>query len=391
MPSLQQLLVQLPDWQENIPKGTQKVMSLITRCHTPQMGYHLYQCEDKDCKHHHVQYHGCRNRHCPHCGSHKAQQWMEDRLKELLPVKYFHVVFTLPSELKSIALGNRTEVFKLLFDSASHCLLTLSNDPKYLGATPSISAVLHTWGQQLDFHPHIHCIVSGGGVDKQNRWKNLKKGDGKYLFPYKVMERLYKGYFLQQLNELILQKKVKIPENCDWYNLKDKLHKKKWIVYAKNPMGNAAQVVEYLGRYTQKIAISNHRIKNIDAQNRVTFWYKDYRDAGKRKLMILEGNEFLRRFTQHILPYRFVRIRHYGILGNYKRKERVSAILRSLKVPIHAEKVTIPSSIQQLCTFGKTSNLCPVCKESKMILIGICLPIKPRAGPLKPNLNFLKN
>jgi hypothetical protein len=316
---------------------------------------------------------------------------MENRLRELLPVKYFHVVFTLPSELKSIALGNRKEVFKLLFDSASHCLLTLSKDKKYLGAVPSISAVLHTWGQQLDFHPHVHCIVSGGGINRHQRWKPLKKGNGKYLFPYRVMEALFKGYFLQQLNALILEHKVKVSEGCDWYNLKDKLYRKKWIVYAKNPMGNAAQVVEYLGRYTQKIAISNHRIKSIDEQHKVTFWYKDYRDVGKRKLMTLEGMEFLRRFAQHILPFRFVRIRHYGILGNYKRKERVQSILQKMKVPLHPPKINIPSQIKQLCNFGKSSNFCPKCKESKMVLIGICLPIKPRAGPLKPNLDFLQN
>jgi len=389
--SIQQLLGQVPDWQQKLPKRAHKVLDLITRCHTPQMGYHLYQCEDETCKHHHIQYHGCRNRHCPHCGNHKAQEWMENRLRELLPVKYFHVVFTLPSELKSIALGNRKEVFKLLFDSASHCLLTLSKDKKYLGAVPSISAVLHTWGQQLDFHPHVHCIVSGGGINRHQRWKPLKKGNGKYLFPYRVMEALFKGYFLQQLNALILEHKVKVSEGCDWYNLKDKLYRKKWIVYAKNPMGNAAQVVEYLGRYTQKIAISNHRIKSIDEQHKVTFWYKDYRDVGKRKLMTLEGMEFLRRFAQHILPFRFVRIRHYGILGNYKRKERVQSILQKMKVPLHPPKINIPSQIKQLCNFGKSSNFCPKCKESKMVLIGICLPIKPRAGPLKPNLDFLQN
>jgi hypothetical protein len=358
-------------------------MSLIERCHSAAMGYHAYRCDDKNCKHVHIQYHGCRNRHCPHCGSHRAQLWMEDRLRELLPVKYFHVVFTLPCELKEIAYINRRKVFKLLFDSAAHCLLSLSKDEKYLGAKPSISAVLHTWGQQLDFHPHVHCIVSGGGIDKQNKWLNLKKGKGKYLFPYNVMEPLYKGFFLDHLNRLIKQGEVGLPDTCNWKQLKDRLYRKKWIVYAKNPMGKAAQVIEYLGRYTQKIAISNHRIKCIDQHSRVHFWYKDYRDGGKRKLMKLEAGEFIRRFAQHILPPRFVRIRHYGIIGNYKRKERIAEILKNMKVPLHPAKLEVPWEISRLCILGESGITCPKCKKAKLVLIEVCLPIKSRAGPIQ--------
>lgn len=390
MSGLQELLRQVPQWQDYLPESAHKVMSLIERCHTDSMGYHAYRCEDVDCNHVHIQYHGCRNRHCPHCGSHRAQAWMEDRLKELLPVKYFHVVFTLPHELRGIAYINRRKVFKLLFDSAAHCLLTLCKDEKRLGAIPSISSVLHTWGQQLDFHPHVHCIVSGGGVDKKNRWHDLKKSKGKYLFPYQVMEPLYKGFFLDRLNRLIKSEKIKLPEGCNWKQLKNKLYKKEWMVYAKQPMGNAAQVVEYLGRYTQKIAISNHRIKCIDEQNRVHFWYKDYRNGGKRKLIVLEAKEFLRRFAQHILPTRFVRIRHYGILGNYKRKKRVAEILSNMQVPLHPEKIKVPWMIGSLCNYGESNSTCPKCKKANLVLVGVVLPKKSRAGPmLEPNPDFL--
>ena len=388
MASLQDVL-KVVDWKNEMPHGSHKVLSSIERCHTAAMGYHAYTCDDATCEHIHIQYHGCRNRHCPHCGSLRAQHWMEDRLRELLPVKYFHacpvakrlgIVFTLPSELKAIAYLNRKVIYNLLFQSSSHCLLTLSKDEKWLGGVPSISAVLHSWGQQLDFHPHIHCIVSGGGVDKNLNWKNLKKGKGKYLFPYPVMEPIYKGFFLEKLHEYIENKTVKLPDNTNWPVLKNKMYDKKWIVYAKNPMGNAAQVVEYLGRYTQKIAISNHRIKELDAQGNVNFRYKDYKDGGKRKMLKLSGKEFLRRFSTHILPPRFVRIRHYGILGNFKRKERLREILKKFKVPPHPEKLKVPTNIANLCSFGSSEILCPKCKKGKLVLRHVELP-RSRDGP----------
>jgi len=385
MASLQDVL-KVVDWQNILPKASHKVLSSIQRCHTSSLGYHAYKCEDNGCQHVHIQYHSCRNRHCTHCGSLRANEWMEDRLRELLPVNYFHVVFTLPSELKALAYLNRKVIYNLLFESSSRCILKLSKDEKRLGGMPSITSVLHTWGQKLDFHPHIHCIVSGGGVDKDLKWKELKKGNGTYLFPYSVMEPLYKGFFLEKLDELIKSKVVQLPKNTNWTSLKNEMYLKKWIVYAKNPMGNASQVVEYLGRYTQKIAISNHRIKEVDLQGNVSFWYKDYKDQGKRKLITLSGKEFLRRFSQHILPARFVRIRHYGILGNYKRKERLKAILEKLGIPKHPEKLKIPTNIQNLFRFGSSRITCPKCNKGKLVLSQVVLP-NPRDGPLKTIVN----
>jgi hypothetical protein len=392
MPTLQQLLRQMPHWKTILPKGAHKVVGLIERCHTAELGYHHYRCSDPACGHVHYRYHSCRNRHCPNCGASRSRQWMEERLGELLPVKYFHVVFTLPHELCAIALGNRRQLFKLLFDASAHCLLTLCNDKKRLGATPSITAVLHTWGQQLVFHPHVHCIVSSGGVDKENQWKPLKKGSGNFLFPYKVMEPLFKKYFLDMLTKLIQKGDVKIPPQTDWKKLKNILYSKEWIMHANQPFGNASQIIEYLGRYTHKVAISNHRIQSIDEQNRVTFNYKDYNDKGKRKLMTLSGEEFLKRFALHILPKGFVRIRHYGILGNHKRKERVAKILKNMKLPLHPLPVKTPLAIRLLTMYGKDPDLCPCCGKAKLLLVSICYPV--RAGPdsvMKQKQNFLQS
>jgi hypothetical protein len=381
MYSLQQLLRLMPSWRSCVPEGSHKVLSLIERCHTASLGYHSYRCSDAECGHLHIQYHGCRNRHCPHCGASRAKMWMEERLAELLPVKYFHVVFTLPHELKHIAYLNRKTVFKLLFEASAHCLLSLCKDKKRMGALPSITSVLHTWGQQLAFHPHLHCIVSAGGVDRHNNWNPLKKqGSGYYLFPYKVMEPLFKGFLLDKLNHLIASKEVKLPKKCNWKKLKDELYKKSWIIHANQPFGNVSQVIEYLGRYTQKVAISNHRIKYIDADNRVTFAYKDYADGGKRKQMTISGEEFIKRFAQHILPKRFVRIRHYGILGNHRRKERVAKILEKMKLPLHPDPVKLPLNIELLARYGKDITLCPKCQKAKLVLVSICFGLI-RDGP----------
>jgi hypothetical protein len=201
-------------------------------------------------------------------------------------------------------------LFKQLFESASHCLLTLGKDPKWLGAMPSISAVLHTWGQQLSFHPHVHCIVSGGGVDKQLNWVDLKKKTRKgYLFPYDVMEPMFKKHFMRNLNRMVENNEIRVAGKTQWQDLKSGLYDKQWVVYAKSPMGSVSQVVEYLARYAHKVAISNHRILEV-GENSVEFQYKDYNDNKKIKLMKLTSPEFIRRFEQHILPGGFVKMRH---------------------------------------------------------------------------------
>ena len=333
------------------------------------MGYHLFGCDNPACGHVHYQYHGCRNRHCPGCNWQKQEEWMEARMNELLPVKYFHVVFTLPRELNALVMGNRVRLFRLLFDSASNCLSTLSGDPKWLGAVPSISAVLHTWGQQLSFHPHVHCIVSGGGVDKQLNWVSLKKDTHQgYLFPYAVMEPMFKKYFLRNLNRMVLDGEVEMVNIQEWKALKTQLYEKQWIVYAKSPMGSVSQVVEYLSRYAHKVAISNHRILEVDDQT-VKFQYKDYCDNNKVKTMTLSTAEFIRRFSQHILPRGFVKMRHYGILGNSGRKKRINDILNRMKLPLHPPTVKIPYQLRMLEKYGINVSLCSRCGQGLLALI----------------------
>lgn len=291
------------------------VFTQLQRCHTAALGMHTYKCSDTQCNTLHYQYHSCGNRHCPNCGGLKKEQWIEDLTADLLPTHYYHIVFTLPHEFHPLIMGNGKELFKLLFDAASKTLLQLAGDDQWLGGRCSITAILHTWGQDLSFHPHVHCIVSGGGINNNNEWIEAKRSNGKFLFPPKALKTVYKGIFLKGLRSLLSQQRL----NANGINT-EKLIKqagyKKWNVYAKAPFGNVATVVEYLGRYTHKIAITAHRIVSI-TEHSVLFKYKDYADGHKQKQIPLSHGEFLRRFEQHILPRRFVKIRHYGLLQNH--------------------------------------------------------------------------
>jgi hypothetical protein len=275
-------------------------------------------------------------------------------------------------------------MFTLLFDAASYTLLKFAGNEKYLGAQPGIIAVLHTWGQQLSFHPHIHCIISGGGItsppaplQKERvakptlQWKEAVKAKHKFLFPAKAVAQVYRAYFLKQLQQQINKGIVRMSEeqHREWLTLRTALYDKEWIVDFREPMGGAGQVVEYLGRYTHKVAISNHRIKRIDIDNNVTFEYKDYTDEGKKKKMALPGSEFLRRYEQHILPPRFCKIRHYGYLGNYKRKERVNKILQQMDIPQHPKQLLISSAIRMIEKYGTDALLCSRCKKAKLELV----------------------
>jgi len=370
-PGVQQLLQRMNGWQNMVHKNSIPVLSSIERCHTAAFGYHAYRCSDSDCGAMQYVYHGCRNRHCPCCGNNKKEEWIEARLQELLPTKYYHIVFTIPHQLNSLVMGNRKELFDLLFNSASYTLLKFAGDEKYLGAQPGIIAVLHTWGQQLTFHPHIHCIVSGGGIIQDNKWKDAVKAKHGILFPTNAMKPVYRGYFLKQLQKGIDNGKVKMNEDQkrNWSSLRTQLHNTEWIVDSRQPMGGPQQVVEYLGRYTHKVAISNHRIKHIDADNNITFQYKDYADQAKKKMMTLSGKEFLRRFEQHLLPKRFCKIRHYGYLGNYRRKERVNAVLKQMGKPQHAVPVQVSLVIRMIEKYGTDKMICPCCKKSPLELM----------------------
>jgi len=371
--TVQHLLQQMPGWKEMTSPGSHRVLSRIERCRTADFGYHAYRCTDSDCGAMQYVYHSCRNRHCAGCGNSKKEEWIEARMKELLPVKYYHAVFTMPHQLNSLVMGNRKEMFTLLFDAASYTLLKFAKDEKYLDAQPGVIAVLHTWGQQLTFHPHVHCIVSGGGIDSDKRWKEAVKAKHKFLFPAKAVAEVYRAYFLKQLQRQIDKGIIKMSEeqHKDWLTLRSSLYKIDWIVDFREPMGGPAQVLEYLGRYTHKVAISNHRIKRIDMDNKVTFEYKDYTDGGKKKMMTLGGEEFIRRYEQHILPQRFCKIRHYGYLGNYKRKQRVNEVLKQMDKPQHAAQALVSMTIRVIEKSGTDTMICKNCKKAKLELLYI--------------------
>ena len=354
-----------------------KVLQRIRNCRTAALGYHVYGCTKDGCGHIQYQYHSCRDRHCPNCGAIKKQEWIEARSRELLPVKYYHVVFTLPHELNSLVMGHRKLLYKLLFEASAQTLLTFAKDKKYLAALPGIISVLHTWGQQLSFHPHIHCIVSGGGITGDNGWKNAINNNRSFLFPVKAMSTVYRAKFLQALQQMITKAEVILPADTERKQLFNLLYGKEWIVYAKAPFGGPQAVIEYLGRYTHKVAISNHRIHNINDENgTVTFGYKDYADNDTQKQMTLTAGEFIRRFTQHILPERFTKIRTYGYLSNRNRHSRIKEVLQKMKLPLHAALVKIPIAVRMLEQYGIDMKECPACKNKTLQLVKIFYPWK---------------
>jgi len=355
----------------------QNVLRRLKLCRTAALGYHVYRCSDDACGHIKYQYHSCRDRHCPGCGAIKKQEWIEARTQELLPVKYYHVVFTLPHELNSLVMGHRKLLFKLLFDASAQTLLCFAKDPKYLGATPGIISVLHTWGQQLSFHPHVHCIVSGGGITGDNGWKEATKNEWRFLFPVKAMSIVYRTKFLQALKQMIDKGEVTLPNTTDVKQLLNLLYQKNWIVYAKAPFGGPHSVIEYLGRYTHKVAISNHRICSInDEENTVTFEYKDYTDDNQQKQMTLSTPEFIRRFEQHILPQRFTKIRTYGYLANKNRHKRISDVLKKMRLPPHKGLVKIPLPLRLMEHFGIDVTECPCCRNRTLQLVQVYNPWK---------------
>ena len=376
--TLQQVLQkrhQLYDQTSN--PHVEKVLQRLRTCRTASMGFHVYRCSDDDCGHIKYQYHSCRDRHCPNCGAVKKQEWIEARMQELLPVKYYHVVFTLPHELNSLIMGHRRLLYKLLFEASSQTLLSFAQDPQYLGALPGIISVLHTWGQILSFHPHIHCIVSGGGIVAEDEWRSAKKNSYRFLFPVKAMSIVYRAKFLQALRAMIVTGEVMLPKKMEAKQLLDILYKKDWVVYAKAPFGGPNGVIEYLGRYTHKVAISNHRIMGIDEQAKtVSFAYKDYADGNKQKHMTLDSKEFTRRFTQHILPKGFTKIRTYGYLANRNRRSRINAVLAKMKTPVHKGLVKIPMEVRLLEQYGINSRQCPGCKQNTLALLLVYEPWK---------------
>jgi putative transposase/transposase-like zinc-binding protein len=325
-----------------------RTLHAIRKCRTKALGGHIAKCDK--CQKAHLFYHSCRNRHCPTCQGHKVAGWVHAREQELLPVSYFHVVFTLPAALNPVALNAPVKVYAILFKAAWQTLKQFGANPKHLGAKMGMIGVLHTWGQNLSLHPHLHCIVPGGGVSKGGNWKNAR-GKGKFLFNVKSMGSVFRAKFVAELRKAL----PGLPQS-----LYDALFKSKWVVYAKRPFKNTQSVIAYLGRYTHKIAISNYRIKNIDYKNRtVTFSLKDYRKGGKKTTQTLSAGEFIRRFALHVLPKGFRRIRHYGILSSSWKKEKLPALQGKLTGPTSEGGANEPVPAEMPETM---LNRCPTCK-----------------------------
>ena len=359
--------------------GQLKVMAAIETCRTAALGGHVEGCQD--CGHRRIAYNSCRNRHCPKCQAAAARDWLAAREADLLPVGYFHVVFSLPVEVADIAAQNKAAVYDLLFRAASQTMLTIAADRRHLGARIGITAVLHTWGSALTHHPHIHMIVPGGGISLDGkRWVSSRPA---FLLPVRVLGKLFRRLFLNRLVELFDAGRLQFHGNRA--RLRDRsaflrhlmpTRKKPWIVYAKPPFAGPAAVLAYLSRYTHRVAISNRRLLALDERG-VTFRYKDYRRSGAERyqIMTLATDEFIRRFLLHILPRGFHRIRHYGLLASGGRRDNLARARELLATPPPAPE---PDDAPEPSDHRPP---CPCCGGRMLILETFGRYAQPRAPP----------
>jgi hypothetical protein len=336
-----------------------RILRAIASCRTAALGGHVQTCDH--CHHRRIAYNSCRNRHCPRCQGTACARWMAQRAAELLDVEYFHVVFTLPDTFNALALTNQRVVYGALFDAAAQTLLEVAANPKHLGARVGLLAILHTWGQNLALHPHVHCVVPGGGLSPDGkRWIACRAG---FFLPVRVLSRVFRGKFIDGLRRArAADKLIGVADDRAFERLIESSVKHDWVVYAKPPFGGPEQVLKYLARYTHRIAISNRRLVAIDDRN-VTFTGKDYRRHGggnRPGTMTLDGAEFLRRFLMHAVPRGFMRIRHFGLLANRVRRANLSICRRSIAAP------PLPA-IRCDATPRQLPPSCPVCQRGRLI------------------------
>jgi hypothetical protein len=341
-----------------------KVMGAIEACRSPALGGHVEQCGD--CGHARVAYNSCRNRHCPKCQGLARAEWLADRQADLLPVPYFHVVFTLPTAIAEVAYQNKAVVYGILFKAAAETLRVIAADPKHLGAEIGMVAVLHTWGQALQHHPHLHCVVPGGGPSPDGtQWVGCRPG---FFLPVRVLSTLYRRLFLTLLQAAFDEGRLAffcdlaaLAKPAAFAALLKPLRKAPWVVYAKRPFGGPAKVLEYLGRYTHRVAIANSRLVDM-TDGRVSFLWKDYRHHDKRKVMTLDADEFIRRFLLHVLPNGFHRIRHYGYLANGHRAAKLVQCRRLLAAPAPQDTGVVGDyRLRYLQLTGRSLVICPCC------------------------------
>jgi hypothetical protein len=372
-------------WGHVLSRRQRKAFAAIRDCRTAALGGHVEHVEECDtCGHRVISYNSCRDRHCPKCQAAARAKWLAARQSELLPVAYFHVVFTLPQQIGGLALQNSREIYSILFRAAAETLLTIAADPKRLGAAIGFLAVLHTWGQNLHLHPHLHCVVPGGGIGPDGaKWVGCRKQS--FFLPVQVLGSRFRNLFLTYLQEAFQEGKLrfhgdmaKLARPAAFEALCDRARKIKWVVYAKAPFGGPEQVLKYLARYTHRVAISNSRILTID-DGKVTFHWKDYAAGNETKTMTLDAVEFIRRFLLHILPTGFVRIRQFGFLANRARREKLGLCraLLGVRAPTPPNSADVDRKAEE--------KRCPACKTGRMILVRVCQPPGIVAPPAQLN------
>jgi hypothetical protein len=370
--------------QGHLSLGQLKVISAIEQCRSAALGGHVLRCDA--CEQVQIAYNSCRNRHCPKCQSRAARQWLVARLSDLLPVEYYHVVFTLPAPIAAIAYTNKAVIYDLLFTVAAETLRTIAADTKHLGADVGVTLVLHTWGSALTHHPHVHGVVPGGGlaIDGE-RWVRCRPG---FFLPVRVLSRLFRRRFLEELQQAhhagrlqFFGEDAGLADTQAFAQWLAPMRACEWVVYAKRPFAGPAAVLAYLSRYTHRVAISNSRLLAFDERG-VTFRYKDYRSKGRTryKAMTLSADEFIRRFLLHVLPTGFHRIRHYGLLANAGRREHLAQARELLQVPL-AVKAT---SAQQAPTATAATFVCPHCGAPMRIMEELARAPSIRAPPPLP-------
>jgi len=389
----------------SVSVAQQRIMQAITACRTAALGGHREVCNNDDCAHQRICYNSCRNRHCPKCQSLARAVWIEDRKAELLECPYFHVVFTLPEEIAAIAYQNKAVLCNLLFAATAETLRTIAADPKHLGAQIGFFAVLHTWGQNLIHHPHLHCVVPGGGLSADGeRWVPCRPG---FFLPVRVLSRFFRRRFLQLLQQAFDRGELKFFSKLQplanpqaFADYLEPVRQKEWVVYAKAPFAGPEQVLDYVGRYTHRVAISNNRLLDIQ-DGQVTFRWKDYRDGDAQKTMTLAASQFIRRFLLHVLPPGLQRIRYYGFMGNRSRQEKIQRCRELLHMIVEtpAQPPEPVSSTPVSPTLASPTDYrdrhaaltavslrdCPLCQLGQMLVVEQINPVKKTSPVLAPN------
>jgi hypothetical protein len=353
--------------QHGLSFAEERVLRAIAACRTEAMGGHVCVCDTCGAQHYH--YHSCRNRHCPKCQTRAKEQWLQRQRAQLLPVPYFHVVFTLPHELNALIRLNARALYGLLFDAAARTLQGFAANPRWLGGTLGVTLVLHTWSQTLIHHPHVHGLVSGGALASDGHWRAAKPG---FLFPVQALSRVFRGKYLDALNALRADHHLSLPEDltapAKWSALISTVRRQPWVVYLKPPLSGPEQVLEYLARYTHRVALSNDRLVSVSAEE-VCLRYRDAAHGNTRRLMRLPSQEFLRRFLLHVLPAGFKRIRHYGLTANRSKAIQLAACRAALGAPAPPPPLMESAESFLIRLTGRDARCCPRCLQGRLVLL----------------------